>query len=215
MSFLQARLKLTLSEIVFIAIMATAMGVFWWVYSFLYNILTPFLKLILADGLLTGVWLMGAVFFPYIIRKPGSAILGESIAATVECLISQWGVGAIVYGVAQSIPVELFFLALRYRKWNTSTILIAGLISSSAGYILSIFWYQFYELGFGYNIIQLVIHAISGMILAGWLSKVMADKLVKTGVLNHFNIVRDTLNKNNSISISITNTNTNTNKSSF
>lgn len=190
MWFLQTRFKLTLSEIIFITVMSTAMGIFWWAYTFLYNMLAPLLKLIAVDGLLSGIWLMGGIFFPYIIRKPGSAILGEGIASLVECIISQWGIGAIAYGVIQGVPVELFFLLLRYKKWNILTMLFAGLISGIAGFILSIFWYQYYKLGISYNIIQLVTHSVSGMILAGWLSKVLADKLVKTGVLNHFNIVR-------------------------
>jgi energy-coupling factor transport system substrate-specific component len=193
MSFLQKRLKLTLSEVVFITVMSTAMGIFWWAYTFLYNILAPFLKIAAADGLLKGMWLMGGVFFPYIIRKPGSAILGEGIASLVECLISQWGIGAIVYGVIQGVPVELFFLLLRYKKWNMLTILTAGSIAAIAEFILSIFWYQYYRLGISYNMIQLTTCAISGIILAGWLSKVLADKLVKTGVLNHFNIVRQSI----------------------
>ena len=147
------------------------------------------------DGLLSGIWLMGGIFFPYIIRKPGSAILGEGIAAFVECLISQWGIGAIFYGLIQALPIELFFLLLRYKKWDTLTLMIAGLFSGVAGCILSIFWYQYYKLGISYNIIQLFTYSISGVILAGLLSKVLADKLVKTGVLNHFNIVRQMLSK--------------------
>lgn len=110
--------QLKLSETVFIAIMATAMGLAWWMYSLIYDILSPILKTFGLSGLLEGFWHMGGIFFAYIIRKPGSAILGETIAATVEGMISQWGISALFSGLAQGLPVELLFLATRYKIWN-------------------------------------------------------------------------------------------------
>ena len=83
------RIPLTLGETVFIATLAAALGVAWWAYSLIYNILSPFLKTFGLSGLLDGFWFMAGPFFGYIIRKPGSALLGETIAATVEGIISQ------------------------------------------------------------------------------------------------------------------------------
>lgn len=183
--------KITISELVFITTLSTVMGVCWWAYTFIYDILAPFLKASGLDGLLTGVWLMGGLFFPYIIRKPGSALLGEAIASIIEGLISQWGLGAILYGALQGLPVELLFLILRYRRFNIQTMSIAGLISGIVGCSLSIILYQYYLLGWSYCILQLVSSALSGAVLGGVLSKYLADRLVKTGVLNQFNIVKD------------------------
>lgn len=71
--------KLTISEIVFITTISVVMGIFWWAYTFLYDVVAPFFKVTGLEGLLTGIWLMGGLFFPYIIRKPGSAILGKGL----------------------------------------------------------------------------------------------------------------------------------------
>ncbi len=185
--------KLTISELVFIVVMSSVMGIFWWAYTFLYDIVSPFLKVFALDGSISGIWLMGGVFFPYIIRKPFSALLGEAIAGVVEALISQWGFSAIVYGVMQGLPVELFFLCLRYRKWDLKTMCLAGFIAALFNYILSFFWYEYYKLNLVYNSIELVGYLISGIVLAGWLSKFIADKLFKVGVLNQFNIACDSL----------------------
>ncbi|MFN7094983.1 MAG: ECF transporter S component, partial [Burkholderiales bacterium] len=180
---------LTLSEIIFITMLASAMGVIWSAYSLVYDIIAPVLKIFAVDGLLNGIWLIGGIFFPYIIRKPGSAFLGEAIAAIIESVISQWGIGAIVYGILQGIPVELFFLCLGYRNWSTKVMLSAGLISAIASFGLSVVWYQYYKLGINYNLIQLLANAISGIFLAGLTAKMLADNLAKTGVLNQFRIV--------------------------
>jgi energy-coupling factor transport system substrate-specific component len=181
--------KLTISELVFITTISTVMGVFWWAYTFIYDILSPFLRASGLEGGLTGIWLMGGLFFPYIIRKPGSAILGEGIAAIIEGVISQWGVGAILYGALQGIPVEIFFLILRYKRFDMKNMCIAGVISGVSGCLVSIYLYQYYKLGISYCLIQLASSAVSGIILGGVLSKYLADNLAKTGVLNQFNIV--------------------------
>lgn len=183
--------NLSISEIMFIAILSAAMGIFWCGYTFLYNLLAPLLKPVGMDGLLSGVWLMGGVFFPYIIRKPGSAILGEGIASIVEAIVSQWGFGAIIYGIIQGVPLELFFLLLRYKKWNNLTLCSAGLIAGLFSSVTSLFLYQYYTFGIKYSMLYIFFSCISAILFAGLGSRVLADKLCLTGVLNNFKIVRD------------------------
>ena len=183
--------KLKISEIVFIAVLASALGVFWWGYTFLYDLLKPVLKPLALENLLTGIWLMGAIFFPYIIRKPGSALLGETIAAFVQGFIARWGITSLIWGFGQALPVELFFMLLKYKKWNYLTLSAAGLISAIASFFLSFFWEGWFRLDIKYISIQFIAFSISGIVLAGFLSKLLADKLKKTGVLNQFQIVKD------------------------
>lgn len=187
--------KLKISEIVFIAILSAAMGVLWWGYTFFYDLVEPFLKPFAMENLLSGVWFMGAIFFPYIIRKPGSAFLGEVIAALVQGFIARWGISSLVYGVVQGLPVEIFFLILAYKKWSLPYLCIGGIISALSSYILSFFWYQYFKLNLSFNLIQIGCFIVTGIILAGILSKYLADGLKKTGALNQFNIVRDEIEK--------------------
>lgn len=182
---------LSISEIMLITILSAAMGVFWCGYTFLYNILAPLLKPLGMDGLLTGVWLMGGVFFPYIIRKPGSALLGEGIASIVEAVVSQWGFGAIIYGIIQGVPLELFFLLLSYKKWDSLTLCSAGLIAGLFSSVTSLFLYQYYTFGVKYSMLYVFFSCVSAIIFAGFSSKILADKLALTGVLNNYKIIRD------------------------
>jgi energy-coupling factor transport system substrate-specific component len=177
-----------IAEITFICVMSVIMGLCWSAYTFIYNIISPIFKATGLESLFTGVWLMGAMFFPYIIRKPGAAIFGEGIAALIEGLISHWGIGAILYGILQAIPAEIVFFATSYKKFNYQTICIAGLLSGIGGAILSIIIYQYYKFGILYCVIYTIGSAISGIILGGVVSKLLADRLYNAGVLNQYKI---------------------------
>lgn len=185
--------QLKLSETVFIAIMATAMGIAWWLYSFIYDILSPLLKTVGLSGLLEGFWHMGGIFFAYIIRKPGSAILGETIAATVEGMISQWGISALFSGLAQGLPVELLFLATRYKVWTKLNCAFAGILSAIGGYVITYFWYGYGSFSLSFNTLNLCCNMLSGALLGGLFSRYLADRLATAGVLNQFRIGQQTV----------------------
>ncbi len=185
--------KLKLSEIIFITVVSTAMGVFWWGYTFLYDIVSPFLKPLGIENLMSGVWLMGAVFFPFIIRKPGSAILGETVAAFVQGFIARWGITSILFGFGQSVLVELFFLSLGYKRWNRAVMMIAAMLSAISSYLVSLFYEKWYTYSVAFNIKQIICYLIGGVLFAGILSIFVANRLKKTGILNQFEIVMDDL----------------------
>lgn len=183
--------NLTLSETVFLTVMATALGIAWWAYSFIYDIISPLLKTFGLSGLLEGVWQMGGIFFAYIIRKPGSAFLGAVIAAAVEGLISQWGFSALLSGVCQGLPVELLFLATSYKVWNRFNCALAGTLSALGGYIITYFWYGYGAFGLNFNLINLGCSLVSGALLGGLLARHLANRLAASGVLNQFQISSD------------------------
>lgn len=187
--------KLNISDIVFIAIVGTMLGVIWWGYTFIYNILEPLTKIIAVNGLFTGVWLMGGVFFAYIIRKPYAGFFGEVIAATIQGFISQWGISSLIYGIVQGLACEIIFYFFKYKKWNIFVVSLSGLFSAFCSFILTYFLYQYYQLSITFQFLQFSCNMLSGIILGGILSKYIADKLVKTRVLNNFNIVKDEFNK--------------------
>ena len=182
---------LTISEITFISIMAAAMGVAWWGYTLVFSIIEPFLKAVALNGLFDGVWFMGGTFFAYIIRKPGSGILGETIAAVIQGFISKWGITSLYYGVLQGLATELIFWLFRYKRWNIWSMCLASLATAFVCFILNMFWYQFYKLNLSYNLLQLACSSVSGVIFAGFGSKFLADKFAKAGVLNQFKITQD------------------------
>jgi len=183
--------KMKINEIIFICVLSIAMGVFWWGYTFIYDILEPFLQPFGLKYLISGFWLMGAMFFGYIIRKPGSALLGELIPAFIQAFVARWGLTSILWGVVQGLPVELFFLALHYKKLSAGKMAIAGSLAAFASYFFDFFIKKYYYYTWQFNLIQLMGFVISGAVLGGFLAKLTADQLQATGVLNQFEITRD------------------------
>jgi energy-coupling factor transport system substrate-specific component len=180
--------RLTLAEITFITILATAMGIAWWAYSFIYDILDPVLKTVNLSGLLEGWWHLGGVFFAYVIRKPGAALLGETLAATIEGAISQWGFSAVLSGLAQGLPVELWFFCCRYQRWNRFTAAIGGMLSALGGYAVTYWWYQYSAYSLSYNLVYLTTILISAAVFGGLGGRSLALRLAKAGVLNQYQI---------------------------
>lgn len=187
--------KLNISEIVFIAIVAAILGVIWWGYTFIYNILEPLTKIIAINGLFTGVWLMGGVFFSYIVRKPFAGFFGEVTAAVIQGFISQWGISSLIYGIVQGLACEVIFYLFGYKKWNIFVVSLSGMFSALCSFVLTYFLYQYYQLSTTFQLLQFICNMLSGIIFGGILSKYIADKLVKARVLNNFNIVKNEINK--------------------
>lgn len=180
--------RLTISEILFIAVVSTAIGISWVLYSFLYDIISPFLKPMGINDILEGFWYISGIFFAYIIRKPGSAIIGETISATIEGVISQWGISAVLSGVLQGGLVEILFLICRYKIWNKTSLILSGALSGIGGFLVNYYFYGYNLLSLQYNVTNLICNIISGIFLGGILAKYLADNLAKTGVLSQYQI---------------------------
>jgi energy-coupling factor transport system substrate-specific component len=182
--------RINIQEFVFIVVIGAALGVAWGAYTLFFGIVAPLLKVFMLDGILSGPWLVGSVFFGYIIRKPGSAILGETVAAIIETVLSSWGIGSVIYAVAQSVPVECLFLILRYRVWNVGTICLAGVLAGAGNYALNVLWFQYYKFSLLFNIIEFSTTLISGAISC-LMVKIIADRLCSAQILTQFKIYHD------------------------
>ncbi|MFN8631547.1 MAG: ECF transporter S component [Chloroflexota bacterium] len=73
-----------------------------------------------ANPRVQGVWLMPAVLVPLIVRKPGTAIFAEVVAAALSAVIgSQFGPDAILSGVVQGGAAESSSSSPRgHRPWS-------------------------------------------------------------------------------------------------
>ena len=73
--------------------------------------LTPLGLSAFGFELIYGVWFMAATIAAYIIRKPGAAFFGETIAAVIETLLGNpFGVAhALLIGMAQGLGAEIGF----------------------------------------------------------------------------------------------------------
>ncbi len=147
-------------------------------------LLTPLLPGL--QGLLNGPWLFAGVLGGLIIRKPGAAIFTELLAAVVSALVgNQWGALTLVSGIVQGLGAELVLLAFLYVNWRVYVAVLSGAGAALFGAINDlIFWYPGSAVGFSVTYVGTSI--VSGVVIAGLLSWLVARALARTGALNRF-----------------------------
>ncbi|NVN49743.1 ECF transporter S component [Mycolicibacterium hippocampi] len=175
-------------DIVVASVLAVAAGlvfVFWNIAS---NPLSaPLIALLPGlQGLVGGGWLFAGVLTALVIRKPGAALYGELVAATVSALVgNQWGVMTIESGLVQGLGAELVFAVFLYRRWNLPVAVLSGAV---AGVALAINELIIYYPGSttAFAVIFTVSAVVSGALIAGVLSWFVVRGLAKTGALSRF-----------------------------
>lgn len=193
-----AKQLITLQEWVSVAVMAAAIGVAYWAWTLVYDFISePLLKPIGLKRALDGFWVMAPVFFGYMVRKPGIALFGSLVAAGVEGIITQWGMSALIYGLFQGLGAEVIFALFLYRKWNFAILLLAASSAASLSFAYDYFTQEQQNLSMVFNLLQLGVFVLSSWIFAAWLSHFLAQRLLKTGLLDGFLIARNPHNEPN------------------
>lgn len=175
-------------DIVVASVLATAAGLVFVVWNVASNPISAPLTAALPglQALLAGGWLFAGVLTALVIRKPGAALYGELVAATVSALVgNQWGVLTLESGLVQGIGAELVFAAFLYRRWGLPVALLAGAVAGLALAINDlILWYPGSANTFA--AIYTVSAIVSGTLVAGLLSWFAVRGLAKTGALSRF-----------------------------
>ncbi len=175
-------------DLIVAAVLAVASGVIFVAWNALYVPLSLGLSG-LSPGfvaLLDGVWLIGGLLVPLVVRRPGAAILGEMIAASVSAIIgNQWGFTVLLFGFAQGLAMELGFRLMRRNKVEFFVVAAAGALG---GVVQGTFeYFYFYPgIGVGFATIYVVSATVSGAILGAGLSLLLVRALSKTGILATF-----------------------------
>jgi energy-coupling factor transport system permease protein len=168
-------------DVVVSAVLGAAFGVVFWAWG---NLVWPALAFLgPLQNLLYGPWLIPAVLAPLVIRRPGSGVFAEVVAASVSAILgSQWGVIVILYGVVQGLAGELPFLATRYRVFTWPVVVAAGVLASLAAWLLDwAFYYAAVDVA-----TQLLVGAlmvVSGIVIVAGGSLFLARALRDAGVL--------------------------------
>jgi energy-coupling factor transport system substrate-specific component len=139
------------------------------------------------QGLLDGPWLFAGVLGALIIRKPGAAIYTETLAAVVSALVGNtWGgFLTIEAGLVQGLGAEVIFLLFFYRRWSLPVAILAGAGAALFGGINNLLlWFAGADATF--VVIYLASTILSGAVIAGALSWVLARGLAATGALDRF-----------------------------
>jgi len=178
-------------EVVVAAVVAAVLGLVYMAYSVLWMAVSPLLGTV-PVMILYGFYFSAGLLVPYIIRKPGAAIAGETIAAVVEVLAgSPFGIEAVVAGLVQGLGAELGFAVGRWRRYNLAIMGLAGAISAIFAFVHDYIVLRYAALTSDVQLGIAALMIISGVLLGGWLSKAIGDALARTGVLASFAIGRE------------------------
>lgn len=174
-------------EVILTANLALVFGLLFLGWGFVWELARPLNTLLpgLRD-LFYGFWFVAAILAAYIVRKPGAALAAETLAALAEFLAGgEWGLTLLISGVVQGAMAELVFAATNYRSYKLSTLAVAGAAAGVGSWVVDwFFWYS--NLQPGVLAVMMVARLISGAVLAGWLSKSVADALERAGALGSF-----------------------------
>jgi energy-coupling factor transport system substrate-specific component len=183
-----SRFRWRVVDIVVASVIGVASGLLFVVWNIASNPVTDPLKALLPglQAVGGGFWLFAGVLTALVVRKPGAALFGELLAATVSALVgNQWGALTLLSGTVQGLGAELVFAAFLYGNWRVGTAILAG---AGAGLAMAvtdlIVWYP------GSDTLFVVVYAVSavvgGALIAGLLSWLAVRGLARTGALNRF-----------------------------
>lgn len=181
-------------DIVVVAVLGVATGLIFWAWNTLGSLWYAGASAVTPGfgGIAVGIWLLGGVLGGLIIRKPGAALLVETIGAIVSALIGNaWGVTTVYSGLAQGLGAELVFAALAYKRFGLVPAILAGAGAGAGAWLLELVMSGNLEKGFEFNAIYLGSLLVSGAILAGVVGWALVRALASTGALSRFASGRD------------------------
>jgi len=156
---------------------------------FLTPVLVPFGLGEMVIEFFFGIWFFVATFSPYIMRKPGVAVIASTLTGVVQVFLGNPNAATVVVSAFwQGLGSESAFLLSRYKKYNLPIMLLAALGSTVFSFVLA--WYRgiWAELSTGFVVARFIVRLVSALLFAGVLSKLLAERLAKAGVLKSYPI---------------------------
>jgi energy-coupling factor transport system substrate-specific component len=185
---LTSRWRWRVVDIVVASVIGVAAGVIFWVWGQAWTPLSTALAFLPGlEGLLAGGWLFAGVLTGLIIRKPGAALYGEIVAAVVSMALgTQWGFTTFIWGVVQGVGAELGFALFAYANYRLWVALVSGALSGLAVALLDTNFSSIAAYDAGPRAIYFVSAIVSGILIAGLVSWLIARALAATGALDRF-----------------------------
>lgn len=134
-----------------------------------------------------GVWYLSGTLAVLLIRKPGSAVYVNVVAAFVQVLLgSPFNIrDTVVSALLQGVFAEIPFLIAKYRKFNLTLSVLSGLlVAFEYGVFLCFTKYQ--GKAPTYITIHMITELVSGLLLSGVLVWFVYLALRATGALDNF-----------------------------
>jgi energy-coupling factor transport system substrate-specific component len=181
-------------DLVTITTLGVAFGVIFWGWGKLYAAAgtAGMLTYPPSGAFFGGGWLIAGVVIGLIVRKPGAALAGEVIAASISGLMpgNEWGMTTLVSGLLQGLGVEIVLAIGLYRYF--------GVVTAAAGAALAaVFeavyewsnWYSYW--GWSYKLAHMGIFVVSGVVIAGVGGYLLVRALARAGALDAFEAGRE------------------------
>lgn len=180
-----------LKDVLLIAITAVLFGVIYlgctYAGGILYGLLTPAGLGSLGYEPFYGIYFMAGAFGVYVMRKPGTGLVAELLAAILECLMGNYfGPIIILSGIVQGFGFELLIGLTGYRTFDRKTMCISAVICSVVTLIYNLIISGYSKIAVPVLALMLAVRIISAIIFCGILTPMMADGLVKAGVLKGY-----------------------------
>jgi energy-coupling factor transport system substrate-specific component len=175
----------TTRELVVAAVLAVAVGVVFWGWGLLWSSVFQVIPFPFSYALI-GVWMIGGLLVPYIIRRPGAALIGELVAAFVSMALgNQWGVLTLASGLVQGAGAELVFAGFRWKRFDGIALCGAGAVAGAFSILLDTFVYSYYRTyTWGSIGVAAILAVVSSVVLGALVSRLLGDALARTGVLS-------------------------------
>ena len=180
-----------LKEVVLMSVFAVVFAVVYLLFVQVGNIWSGVIGPIAYEWIF-GIWFIVSIICAYIIRKPGAALLSETMAAIIEVMIGNAvGPRLIVSGIVQGLGAEVAFAATGYKRYDWWVLCLAGIGSAVFSFAYGFFVSGYAALDPSLLVLMFTLRVMSGAIIAGLGGKYVSDGLLATGSLRGYAISRD------------------------
>ena len=164
--------KLELKDYLFISLICVLFGVFYLLAVYaggaLSATLAPMGLGVLGYEPFYGIWFMAPVFTLYFIE----VLLGN-----------MFGIIVVVSAFIQGLGVEIAFMTKKYGDITYGTTMLGAVITTIFTFLWTGFRSNYLALDWKLVAAIFVIRLVSALIFTGYLSKLLCDQMVKTGVV--------------------------------
>ena len=177
-------------DLIVTAVIAVALGLIFMAYGVLYLALAGPLGQV-GIMLLLGFYYLTGILVPYVVRRPGAALLSSFLAAFTELLAgSPFGIAAVWAGIIQGLGAEVVFAARGWKDYRLPVLIVAAIASGVFAFFYEYVLFSYGQLSAAVQLGLFFVRMPSAAILAGWLGKVLGDALARTGVLRGMAITK-------------------------
>ena len=181
-----------LKDIILVSLLGTLFGgiALGTVFALMGPLIPLFAIIGLADfawEILFGIFIFSTTFSAYIIQKPGTASLVGLLTGAIQVLMgSPFAATVWISGLVQGVGAELGFSLFGFKKWNMMSMLVSATGATIASFLLAWFRGSWNQLAPSIVLVRFLVRLTSGLLFTGVLSKVLADRLAKAGVLKSY-----------------------------